>query len=340
MTNYVLISNIDLKTLQIPSEYKEWLKVWLKKQDELIENGSVASSMCFQSAVSEYLIYGKMKRDWEGVFSSYLTDTSGEPLAYSENFGKQLYKFAGQWKQTPVHSVYIRYWFDKFFGNSANIQKYAALIEGFIQPDGWIYNPSVSPTQVRTRMKSELFMSLAMGLEILVSANKINKHRNAFVATLSQAPITGYVSAEFFRVLALETLNATNHLPVGLANMLNDCRAGQGYCDFSVKNKVDDYMGTAKRTSRDVALHSPLATVQALHVSNYLLPVEKELIGIEVQKFARHLHKNPFDIPAFTIRDIQTPFGTDISPVELVCATWLRQNSINYGKQKKSVEEQ
>lgn len=326
MNSHALIANIDISSLALPPEYKGWLKEWLRKQDELIENEDLASSVCFQAVVSEVLLFGKPQRDWDGVFALYLTDQNGKPLAYSEKFGRRLYGFNSQWKQTPVHAVYTRYWFDTLLGSSANIQNYADLIESFIQPNGWIYNPLVSPTQLRTRMKSELFMSTAMGVEILNASGRLENHKTTFVATLAQAPITGYISAEYFRLLALETLRAVKQKPIGLTSMLNDCKAGQGYCDFAVKNKVDDYMGTAKRTSRDIALHSPLSTVQAIYLSGHLSDEEKVAIETTARQLAKHLEKEPFDIPAFTIRDIPVPFGTDISPVELVCAAWLRQH--------------
>lgn len=326
MINHALIANIDIKTLSLPPEYQEWLREWLQIQDEHIENGDTSSSICFSAIISELLLFREIQRDWEGIFLSHLTDVSGKPLAYSEYFGMRLYKFAGQWQQTPIHAIYTRYWLDALLGIiSETIDNYADLIEEYIQPNGWIYNPQVSVTQIRTRMKSELYMSMAQGVEILNFAERIENHRESFIATLADAPITGYISAEYFRSLALEMLGAVSQMPVGLVKTIKDCKAGEGYCDFAVKNKVDDYMGTAKRTSRDFALHSPLSSTQVQSLSKYVSDTEQKDIHTVIQQFGQHLTKEPFDIPAFTIRDIPIPFGTDISPIEIVCAAWIRQ---------------
>ena len=49
----------------------------------------------------------------------------------------------------------------------------------------------------------------------------------------------------------LQMLSATNLAPYSLGEIIDPCETEEGYCDFSVDSKVDDYMGTAKRTSRD-----------------------------------------------------------------------------------------
>jgi hypothetical protein len=85
-------------------------------------------------------------------------------------------------------------------------------------------------------------------------------------------------------------------------------------------------MGTAKRTSRDFALHSPLAAIHALHLCGFTTAQEQSRIRQQLDIFASHLNTEPLDIPAFQIRDLPIPFGTDISPIEVVCAAWLRQH--------------
>lgn len=330
MKTHVLIQDIDIHSLLLPPEYREWLTTWLRTVDEDIERGDIAASLCFQACLCEQLLLGELKHDWRGVFDEYLTGDSGEPLAYTESFGKRLYGFSNQWRQTPVHAVYTRYWFDSILGTiNQTIGQYTDLIESLIQPDGWIYNPKVSETQLRTRMRSELFMSLAMGVEILAAAGRLDRHKTSLVATLAATPVTGYLSAEYFRAVALTALGSTSQIPAGLFPVIEDCQAGQGYSDFAVKNKVDDYMGTAKRTSRDVALHSPLASVHALHLSSYTSSLEQAPVRNQVQQFAAHLEKDPLDIPAFHIRDFTFAFGTDISPIEIVCAAWIRQHFAN-----------
>jgi len=327
MTRHLLLYTIDVRSLELAEEYQQWLTAWLKAADEEIERGDVASSVCLQAGLCELLLYGDFQRDWQGVFEEYLTADTGAPLAYSETFGNRVYGFAGQWQQTPIHAIYTCLWFDRVLGQeSAHISAYADLIESFIQPDGWIYNPKVSETQIRTRMKSELLMSMAMGVDILRAAGRMEKYAASCVATLAGFSVTGFLSAEHFRASALETLKAVNQIPIHLFQVIQDCQAGQGYSDFAVKNKVDDYMGTAKRSSRDVALHSPLSTVHAVHMSDYISAEERQSVYIQAQIFAQHLTHDPLDIPAFQIRDLPIPFGTDISPVEVICAAWLRQH--------------
>lgn len=329
MTHHVLLYTIDIRSLSFAEEYQQWLTTWLQAADEEIERGDIASSVCLQAGLCELILHGDLQRDWQGVFDDYLTSDAGTPLAYSEIFGNRVYGFAGQWQQTPIHAIYTRLWFDRLLGQeAAHINAYADLIEGFIQADGWMYNPKVSQTQIRTRMKSELLMSMAMGVEILHTAERLDLYRASCVATLSGLSVTGFLSAEHFRAAALEKLDRTNQIPVNEFQVIEDCQAGKGYSDFAVKNKVDDYMGTAKRSSRDVALHSPLSTIHALHLSEYVSPDERQRVHTQAQVFAHHLTHDPLDIPAFQVRDLPTPFGTDISPIEITCAAWLRQHML------------
>lgn len=324
MTQHLIISSIN--SVSLPPEYAKWLRNWLVSIDKDLEHGNVAASLCFQGGLIELLLYGSLQHDWNGIFEEYLTAASGEPLAYSELYGKRLYGFGAQWHQTPVHAIYTRFWFDCLKGQDGRFDSYADLVESFIQPSGWIYNPKVSVTQIRTRMRSEVFMSMAMGVEILSAAGRLEDvHREGCIATLASTPLTGYLSAEYFRAIAYEQLVSTVQMPIGIFGMIQDCQAGAGFSDFAVKNKVDDYMGTAKRTSRDFALHSPLAALHAAYLKGYTNDTEQEYINQRLKAFANHLTNEPFDISAFRIRDLPFDFGTDISPIELVCAAWIRQ---------------
>lgn len=326
MTRHLLIAPINLESVELPNEYRDWLKQWLQAREQEIEDGNIASSLCLQAFIIERLLNGTPQRDWQGVFDLYLTDEEGKPLAYSEKYGLRLFRFTDQWKQTPVHAVYTRYWIDRVYGKNESLIRLGNLIESFIQPDGWIYNPKVSETQLRTRMKSEYFMSMAMGAEILKEANKLENYKTTLKATVSEAPLTGYLSAEFFRLHALALTEGIDLKPIKLADIVDGCIAGSGYSDFAVKDKVDEYMGSAKRTSRDMALHSPLAGVHASFLSQYLSDEEKEKVQKQLNTFAKHLLAEPFDIPAFKIRDIPIPFGTDITPIEIICAAWIITN--------------
>src|SRR5205823_4927467 len=104
-------------------------------------------------------------------------------------------------------------------------------------PSGWIYNPLVSPTGMRTRMKSEYLMSPAMGMEILHACGSLETRRGVIEGLLSSEPLTGYLSAEYFRAYALRLLGDPELAPAALSSVLTACEVGEGYCDFDVKAK-------------------------------------------------------------------------------------------------------
>jgi hypothetical protein len=212
-----------------------------------------------------------------------------------------------------------------FYGQlSASETKYATLIEDNIQPNGWIYNPKVSPTNIATRMKSEYLMSMAMGVEILQFHGMLSKYKTRFEATLAILPATPYLSAEYFRLAALSTIGAVAQAPCELDGVLTSCKVGEGFCDFSVGDKRDDYMGTLKRTARDFAVHSPISTLHAWKIASFCDGEARDAALATVKQFAIHLKQHPMEIPAFKIRDlIDIPFGTDVSPMEILAASAL-----------------
>lgn len=169
-------------------------------------------------------------------------------------------------------------------------------------------------------------MSFAMGLEILLTANKLDQLRANFEAAISAEPMTPYLSAEFFRLKALEILGRPQLAPVQLAAVVSMCEAGEGYCDFSPSSKQDEYMGTANRTRRDFAVHSPLAGLHAMHIAAFCDEATRQKVKNRLDNFRNHLHNNPLDIQAFQIRDVTIPFGTDLSPIEVIVASWLTQD--------------
>lgn len=234
-----------------------------------------------------------------------------------------MFQFDGQWKQTPIYAIYTHWWIKRLFGvEDDKLRYYSNLIEQLIQSNGWIYNPDVSETQVRTRMKSELLMSLAMGIEILSYSKKLENYSDLFLATISSYPFTGYVSAEYFRMSALEKLGKTVAISKEIEYLLQYCQAGEGFCDFSVTSKVDDYMGTLKRVNRDKAIHSPLISMYANYISN-INDKTKEMVNSKLINFGQYLIEKPMDIPAFRMRDIEVPFGSDITPLEIVSANYI-----------------
>lgn len=328
MIKHIFLPVIDLHQISPRKEYREWLLGWLNRIEDDIEDGKVSSSICLQAIISEIVLFNELKHDWLAIFEDLLTDSSGAPLAYSKEYGKKLYKFENQWLQTTIHAIHTRFWVDALYDQlSANSQKYVDLIKGFVQPNGWIYNPKVSQTRLARRMKSEYLMSFVFGLEILKFAGTLDSYQKNFESTLSAQPLTGYLSAEYFRLRALELLGSPQFAPVMLKDVVLSCEAGQGYCDFAVSQKIDDYMGTAKRTSRDVAVHSPLSGLHAKYISQYCDKETQNTVTKRLEHFRLHLLKQPFDIEPFQIRDVQIPFGTALSPLEVFAASLLTQQN-------------
>jgi len=321
MVDHLFIPRTDILSIELHSEHRDWLERWLESIEGDIEDGNTASSICLQAALSELVLYGEVQHDWTEVLSTCLTGEEGIPLAYSAAFGKRLFKFESQWRQTPVHAIHSHFWLRKLSSNSFDATPFCELIEGLMQPNGWIYNPEVSPTQFRTRMKSEYMMSFAMGLEILDHCGRLTGRVGVFTATLVAESLTPYLGSEYFRIRALESLGKTEQAPVGLGEMVVDRKAGKGYCDFLASEKVDDYMGTAKRTGRDIGVHSPLSSLQARYLARYSsVEVQSQIAG-RLEGFIKHLAEHPLDIPSFQIRDLSIPFGKDISPLEVIAAS-------------------
>lgn len=316
--NYIFLNQTESENLNVCNQYKDWINDWLYKINENIENECISSSECIQGLLCEKVI-GKSTVDWKDVEESLLRDEKGRPLAYSEQYGKKLYKFDAQWKQMPVYAIYNSYWISRYYG-SVDIGKYAAFIRTMIQPDGWIYNPAVSNTQLRTRMRSELMMSLAMGTEIIEQDHFEKGEKNRFEAVLATIPLTGYISAEYFRLKALRNIDRRYQFPEGVEEMLEKCAVGAGYNDFCVSDKTDDYMGTKKRTRHDSMVHTPLISNMALLLS--IQGGEELLKGYrdKMKVYAEMLRCHPMDIPAFTMRDISHPFGAGITPLEILSA--------------------
>ena len=185
---------------------------------------------------------------------------------------------------------------------------------------------NVSVTRQRNRMKSEYMMSMAMGCEILASAGRLSEYTQPFQATLSSFPVTDFLSAEYFRLKALSLLQSPELAPVGLNDLLSTCKTTPGFSEFAIESKVDDYMGTAKRTGRDKPVSSPLVGLYARAIAEFCPNDLKENVIIWLKAYSGHLKGEPFDIQAFRIRDEDIPFGTDLSPLEIIAASFLIEN--------------
>ncbi len=323
MTEHILLPHVKLKKMQLVQVHQEWLLTWLSAVESEIEDGNVSASLCLQGILSELAIYGTPKTDWLGVVSTYLTDDNGIPLAYSEQYGKRLYRF-NFWIQSPVHAVHCLWFIEQVCQpTSFETQRYAGCIIEKIQPSGWIYNPEVSATRQRNRMKSEYMMSMAMGCEILASVGHLPEYMERFQATLSSSPLTNFLSAEYFRLKSLSLLQSLELGPVGVDRVLSACKTEQGFSEFPVESKVDDYMGTAKRTARDKPVPSPLAGLYANAIAAFCRNDVKTSVRNWLKAYSRHLQKEPFDIQAFQIRDEDISFGTNLSPLEIIAASFL-----------------
>lgn len=324
MNEHLFLPGVQLTAVQLLPEYKAWLTAWLREGEDDIARADVSSSMCLQGAISELALYGKVQTDWPGIMDAYLSH-DGVPIAYSERYGRRLYAFSHQWLQSDVHAIHARWWIERVCSSPFETLRvpYGKLIESLVQENGWIYNPSVSATQFKTRMKSEYMLSMAMGLEILQMYHEGEDRQEHFEATLSSVPLTGYLSAEYFRLHALKTLHALALMPVKEDAVLALCQTERGYCDFSVQGKVDEYMGTKKRSARDVAVPSPLACLHAYALASLLDEQVQKMVLTRITDYGRYVLYHPLEIPAFQIRDIDIPFGSDVTPLEIIAASTL-----------------
>lgn len=320
MIEHILLPGIFESEISLHEKHKKWIGDWLHNVKKDISNGIISSSICIAGFISEQLVYGKNKIDWSNIMSKYLEDNES-PLTYSENFGKKLYKF-NQWKQTSVHSTYARWWIEKNLNNK--MKEIPKLIESFIQDNGWIYNELVSLTNIKTRMRAELFMSLGMGTEILVNENYLKKSKRDLISTTVLMPLTGFVSAEYFRFKTLRSLNEESKMVSGIDSSLKKCKTTPGFADFAIENKIDDYMGVAKRISRDEAVFSPISTLHALELAKGV-KIESNEIEEWKRGVQKHLEKNPLDIPALKMRDLKADFGDGVSIYEVISASKLMQ---------------
>jgi hypothetical protein len=142
----------------------------------------------------------------------------------------------------------------------------------------------------------------------------------------TKCPQVGYMTSESFRLSALRTLGHEALFPTGIGESIEACAEGLdvGWGDFSMKSKVDAYMGTAKRTGRDKQIHSPLVACHVTALAGKIEDAAKKASALErLSAYARHLASEPLDIPAFQMRDVPIPFGEDITPIEALSASHL-----------------
>ena len=309
----------DYSKKRVNPLHEKWLIDWLENVATRVDKGITSSSECIQGALSELLLYGGLKTDWHSIIRDYLR-LDGECISYSKEHGKLLWNFDAQWQQSTVHAIYYDWCVSKLLNKDQEID-YVKQITNMIQPSGWIFNPAVSPTQLRTRMKSELLMSMEMGIEILSDTEGLQQYSDKFTSILVSSPPARYLSAEYFRIRSLEVLNHQEQITTNIDLLLEDCTIEHGYHDYSIEKKTDDYMGTKKRTQHDKPVASPLISTMAKYTTAY--SKDKSTIIKHVGDYANYLSNHPMDIQAYRMRDIEIPFGTSITPFEIIAATTL-----------------
>lgn len=327
--NHIFLHDIPMRKGGIHSAYERYLLDWREEAIRHAEDGDVAASVCNQAALVDLILYEEVRHDWLGIMDSFLMD-EGKPLAYSEAFGKRLHKYANQYYQSSIHAIYTRWWIEHLFNSAVDNDRYADLILAKKQSDGLIYDRDISETIFRHRMKSEITLSMAMSVDILRAAGRLAEHNSIELATCIvnplKCPTLGYMSMEYFRLKALQILGFENLFPVGVEQHIEACseHLSFGWCDFAINKKVDAYMGTAKRTQRDKPIHSPLI---AYYVFVLLRQIQDSTLRMKYFQrlidYARYLNANPMDIPSFQMRDIPLRFGADITPIEVICSSFL-----------------
>lgn len=330
MTTHIFMPEVLLQKGLIHPAYEQYLKEWREAVINQAEAGEVAASTCQQATFVDLVLFGQQRHDWLSIMDDLLMD-NGRPLAYSKEFAKRLYKFDNQYLQSTIHAIHTRWWLECVSGNDkVDHARFAALVLSKKQTDGLIYDKDVSDTILRHRMKCELTMSMAFAIEILQAADMLQGDTAIQLATdivsPTKCPVMGYMSMEYFRLKALRLLGHERLFPVGIAEHIQAATAGLsvGWCDFSIVSKVDPYMGTAKRTQRDKPIHSPLIACQVATLFDEVDdPVKKNSFNERKAAYACFLKANPLDIPAFQMRDVPIRFGTDKTPIEVICASHL-----------------
>jgi hypothetical protein len=315
-------------------DYERYLCAWREQAIVDADDGRTAASVCHQATLIDLVLDGRITYDWLSVMDDLLTDEVGRPIAYSKGFGDRLYKFEAQYLQSTVHSIHTRWWIEMLTKPDAVDQrKFADRILAKKGPDGLIIDMDVSPTILRHRMRAELCMSAVMGVEILSEAGCLTDDLRFELATSlcdpRKVPPLGYMVSEQFRLSALRILGHEEQFPIGIGEHIEACEVGldRGWGDFSMASKVDAYMGTAKRTSRDKPIHSPIVACHVAVLSDKVNDQSKlAAIMDRLTMYSSSLAENPLDIPAFQMRDVPIPFGADLTPIEAVCASHLIAN--------------
>lgn len=330
MNTHVFIPGVLLQPGLIHPAHEQYLRDWREDAIRRAEGGDVAASVCLQATFIDLALFGAPRHDWLGVMQEFLT-VDGHPIAYSEAFGRRLYKFGGQYMQSTIQAIHTRWWIEALNGVAeASRARLRPMVQSKTQTDGLLYDFDVSETILRHRMKTELTMGMAMGIEVIADGQDLTiaaaKSYAANLVSPSKCPMLGYISMEYFRHRALVLLGHAELFPQCTVSNLEGCAAdlNVGWCDFAIAKKVDAYMGTAKRTQRDKPIHSPLIACQALWlIDQTIARVDDGPFRQRAREYAQHLEAHPTEIRAFQMRDVPIPFGADRTPIEALAASHL-----------------
>lgn len=334
MSAHPLLPGVRLNAGFIHPSYEQYLRTWRQQAIDEADDGIVAASVCHQATMIDLVLDGRLTHDWISIMEDCLTDDAGLPLAYSTKFGKLLYNFENQYLQSTIHAIYTRWWIERQAKpQTVDHGRYAELMLAKKGTDGLIIDSDISPTTLRHRMKAEISMSAVMAAEVLAAADQLSDRLRIELATSladpKKVPPLGYMTSEQFRLAALRILGHEEQFPTGIEEHIKACEEGldRGWGDFSIASKVDAYMGTAKRTSRDKQIHSPLVACHVNVLAGKVCDVHlHDAIMSRLSSYAAILKLDPLDIPAFQMRDVPIAFGVDMTPIEAICASHLIAN--------------
>lgn len=316
-----------IPSLSLPDNYKgiysEFLNRELNSIQDEINQDRLSASKALQGVLIESLLFGRTKFDWLGVINELLI-RDGRALAYSESFSSHLHGFKDQWEQYSIGAAYSQYWIRKHLSCSQLDFEYLNSKKDLT---GLYFDIDISPTKNSHRMKTEIAASSAMVLQMNQDLNFLSSHNpGQTLSALDDSmlfPRYRYLSLEYFRKVIMDLHGEQKNDADLLGAFLVKCatEAKYGWSDFMMNEKLDDYMGTAKRTGRDSNIHSPMLALYAGHLCGK--ETSNSDVEVRMHEFSTHLKANPWDIPAFKMRDLPYDFGPGLTTLEALAAITL-----------------
>ena len=322
----------DLNLLWLPSlsvsgnytgVYAQYLSNQLDFIHSEVSKECLSAAKALQGVLIESLLYGRAKFDWPGAINELLV-RNGKALAYSESFSNNLHGFNNQWEQYSIGAAYSQYWIRNHLScRQIDFEYLNSKRDG----TGLYFDIDISPTKIAHRMKTEIAASSAMVLEMDQDLKFLVSHNHGQIMSAMDDsmlfPRYKYLSLEYFRKVIMELHGEKKNDADLLEVFLKKCalEAKYGWSDFMMNEKLDEYMGTAKRTSRDSNIHSPMLTLYV----GYLTEPGKRSVETKdrLAEFTNHLVTDPWDIPAFKMRDLPYEFGPGLTTLEALAAIAL-----------------